>query len=190
MASCVRAVIIRQVGRRATNPAKGARASAPAETTPRLIPLHYVISQLQNCPSRKKRLPRSTHLEGTAARMAACQSTPARDRPGRRKTCSQERCAPQHNNSCAATPTGRLRDVSLRKKNLLRGRDTWPHASASLTQDAEMRRIGRACSPLTRCTCRCASCAWPIQPGYHPSGQRNSWSSNLSKILRLHPHIG
>jgi len=40
MASCARAVTICQVGRRATNLAKGARASAPAETTLRLTPLH------------------------------------------------------------------------------------------------------------------------------------------------------
>ena len=40
MASCARAVTICQVGRRATNLAKGARASAPAETTLRLTSLH------------------------------------------------------------------------------------------------------------------------------------------------------
>jgi len=42
----------------------GAQASTPAETTPRVILLHHLISQLRNCPARKKPLTRSTHPEG------------------------------------------------------------------------------------------------------------------------------
>jgi len=74
---------------RAPNLPKGARASTPAETTPRLTLLHHLISQLRNCPTRNKPLPCSARLDGTAARMAARQSTPAPDRPGRRRPAAK-----------------------------------------------------------------------------------------------------
>ena len=44
----------------------GARASTPAEPTLRLTPLHHLISQPQNCPSRKK--PRHARLNLRALR--------------------------------------------------------------------------------------------------------------------------
>ena len=58
----------------------GARASTPAEITLRLTLLHHLISQLQNCPGRKKPLTCSTHLEGTAAKMAARKTCPKAQR--------------------------------------------------------------------------------------------------------------
>jgi len=86
----------------APNLSKGARASTPTETTLRLTLLHHLISQLENCPGRKKLLTCSTHLKGTAAKMAALQSILARDRADRRRPAA--RMAARHSTITVARP--------------------------------------------------------------------------------------
>jgi len=70
----------------------------------RLLGLNLVFRALTSTatagdhPGRKKLLPRSAHLECTAAKMAALQSAPARDRSGRRSCCAQDGRASECNN--------------------------------------------------------------------------------------------
>jgi len=75
----------------------------PQKQPLRLTLLRHPISQLQNYPARKKPLTRSTHLKGTAAKMAARQICPtARDRPGRRRPAAKS--AACHSTTTVARP--------------------------------------------------------------------------------------
>jgi hypothetical protein len=81
--------------------------------TPRLTPQHH-RSHWSATSTPQKDLKPVLVTDGHCGQDGRAPIPPkARDRPGRMSCCGQERRAPQHNNSCLATPTGRLGEASL-----------------------------------------------------------------------------
>ena len=93
--ACVRLPSAESAGARQIR--AGTRASTPAETPPRLTPLHH-----------------RSHWSAT--------STPQKDLKPILVTgsyCGQERRAPRHNNSCTAKPTGPHRRCAATQRNFI-----------------------------------------------------------------------